>query len=153
MHNAKNDTQKSKGRSLTIVQALREALREEMNRNPEVFVIGEDVRIGGSFLFTLGLLDDYGPDRVINTPISETGFIGLSIGAAIQGMRPIVDFQYGDFILTAFDQIAQEGSKLRYMSGGTGQGSHGLFNCQPVPQDAAPNTRIRSKDSYSVYPG
>ena len=109
---------KTKTRQLTIVQALREAVREEMNRDEDVFVLGEDIRIGGSFLFTLGLLDEYGPDRVINTPISEAGFVGLAIGAAIQGMRPIIDFQYGDFLFTAFDQIVQQATKLRYMSGG-----------------------------------
>jgi acetoin:2,6-dichlorophenolindophenol oxidoreductase subunit beta len=105
-------------RDLTIVQALREAVREEMSRDQNVFVIGEDIRIGGSFLFTLGLLDDFGPDRVLNTPISETGFVGLAIGAAIEGLRPIVDFQYGDFVFTACDQIVQQATKLRYMSGG-----------------------------------
>jgi acetoin:2,6-dichlorophenolindophenol oxidoreductase subunit beta len=105
-------------RDLTIVQALREAVREEMLRDDTVFVIGEDIRIGGSFLFTLGLLDDFGPERVLNTPISETGFVGLSIGAAIEGLRPIVDFQYGDFVFTACDQIVQQATKLRYMSGG-----------------------------------
>lgn len=111
-------TSKLEDRRLTIVQALREAVREEMNADEDVFVMGEDIRIGGSFLFTLGLYDEYGPDRVINTPISEAGFVGLAIGAATQGMRPIIDFQYGDFLFTAFDQIAQQGSKLRYMSGG-----------------------------------
>lgn len=105
-------------RDLTIVQALREAIREEMHRDQDVFVMGEDIRIGGSFLFTLGLLDEFGPERVVNTPISETGFVGLAIGAAIQGMRPVVDFQYGDFLFTAFDQIVQQATKLRYMSGG-----------------------------------
>ena len=108
----------SSKRELTIVQALREALREEMRRDEQVFVLGEDIRIGGSFLFTLGLLDEFGPERVLNTPISEAGFVGLAIGAAIQGMRPIIDFQYGDFIFTAFDQIIQQCTKLRYMSGG-----------------------------------
>jgi len=105
-------------RTLTIVQALREALREEMNRDESIFVMGEDIRIGGSFLFTLGLLDEYGPDRVINTPISESGFVGLGIGAAIMGMRPIIDFQYGDFVFCAMDQLVQQATKLRYMSGG-----------------------------------
>lgn len=108
----------SSARELTIVQALREAVREEMRRDDQVFVLGEDIRIGGSFLFTLGLLDEFGPERVLNTPISEAGFVGLAIGAAIQGMRPIIDFQYGDFIFTAFDQIIQQCAKLRYMSGG-----------------------------------
>jgi len=105
-------------RHLTIVQAMREAVAEEMRRDADVFVMGEDIRIGGSFLFTLGLLDQFGPERVINTPISEAGFVGLGIGAAIQGMRPIIDFQYGDFIFTAMDQLVQQASKLRYMSGG-----------------------------------
>jgi pyruvate dehydrogenase E1 component beta subunit len=105
-------------RDLTIVQALREAIREEMMRDEEVFVLGEDIRIGGSFLFTLGLHEEFGDDRVMNTPISEAGFVGLAIGAAIQGMRPGVDFQYGDFLFTAFDPIVQQATKLRYMSGG-----------------------------------
>ena len=105
-------------RDLTIVQAMREAMHEEMKQDENIFVIGEDIRIGGSFLFTLGLLDEFGPDRVINTPISESGFIGLAIGAAIQGLRPIVDFQYGDFLFCAMDQIVQQATKLRYMSGG-----------------------------------
>jgi pyruvate dehydrogenase E1 component beta subunit len=105
-------------RNLTIVQALREALREEMVLDETVFVMGEDIRIGGSFLFTLGLLDEFGPERVINTPISEAGFIGLGTGAAMQGMRPIIDFQYGDFLFCAMDQIVQQATKLRYMSGG-----------------------------------
>jgi acetoin:2,6-dichlorophenolindophenol oxidoreductase subunit beta len=105
-------------RHLTVVQAMREALREEMHRDPEVFVMGEDIRIGGSFLFTLGMLDEFGPERIINTPISESGFVGLAIGAAIQGMRPVVDFQYGDFLFCAMDQVVQQATKLRYMSGG-----------------------------------
>lgn len=105
-------------RALTIVEAMREAMREEMRRDEEVFVLGEDIVVGGAFLVTLGLHDEFGSSRVINTPISEAGFVGLGIGAAAKGMRPIVDFQYGDFLYTAMDQIVQEGAKLRYMSGG-----------------------------------
>jgi len=105
-------------RNLTIVQAMREAIREEMHRDKTVFVMGEDVRIGGSFLFTLGLLDEFSPERVIDTPISEAGFVGLAIGAAIQGLRPVVDFQYGDFLFCAMDQVIQQATKLPYMSGG-----------------------------------
>lgn len=105
-------------RSLTIVQAIREALTEEMRHDPDVFVIGEDVRIGGVFLATLNLVDEFGPGRIVDTPIAEAGFTGLAIGAAIEGMRPVVDFQYGDFVLTAFDQLAQQATKLRLMSGG-----------------------------------
>jgi pyruvate/2-oxoglutarate/acetoin dehydrogenase E1 component len=105
-------------RNLTIVEALREAATQEMERDPAVFIMGEDIRIGGSFLFTLGLLDKFGPERIINCPISESGFVGLAIGAAIQGLRPIVDFQYGEFVLEAYDQLVQQAAKLRYMSGG-----------------------------------
>jgi pyruvate/2-oxoglutarate/acetoin dehydrogenase E1 component len=105
-------------RTLTIVEALREALREEMQRDASVFLMGEDIRLGGSFSFTLGMLDTFGEERVVNTPISESGFIGLAIGAAIQGLRPVVDFQYGDFLFCAMDQIVQQAAKLRYMSGG-----------------------------------
>jgi len=105
-------------RSLTIVQGLREALREEMLRDEAVFVMGEDIGIGGSFLFTLGFLDEFGPERVMNTPISEAGFVGMGVGAAIEGLRPVIDFQYGDFLITAADQVIQQAAKLRYMSGG-----------------------------------
>jgi pyruvate dehydrogenase E1 component beta subunit len=130
-------------RSLTIVQAMREALAEEMRRDDEVLVIGEDVRIGGVFLFTLGLVDEFGPDRVVDTPISEAGFMGLGIGAAIEGMRPVVDFQYGDFLFTAMEQLVQQAAKHRYMSGGqvkvplvvhlpTGASGRGSQHCNPI---------------------
>ncbi|NOK62770.1 MAG: alpha-ketoacid dehydrogenase subunit beta [Chloroflexi bacterium AL-W] len=105
-------------RNLTIVEAMREALSQEMSRDESVFVLGEDIRLGGSFQFTLGLHDQFGSERVLNTPISEAGFVGLAIGAAIQGLRPVVDFQYGDFVLEAADQLIQQAAKLRYMSGG-----------------------------------
>ena len=105
-------------RMLTVVEAMREALREEMQRDESVFLMGEDIRLGGSFSFTEGMLDIFGPARVVNTPISESGFLGLAIGAAIQGMRPVVDFQYGDFLFCAMDQVVQQAAKLRYMSGG-----------------------------------
>jgi pyruvate/2-oxoglutarate/acetoin dehydrogenase E1 component len=105
-------------RELTIIEAMREALREEMHDNPDIFVMGEDSRIGGSFLLTLGLFDEFGPKRVLDTPISETGFIGLAIGAAMSGLRPVVDLQYGDFAFCAMEQLAHNACKLRYMSGG-----------------------------------
>lgn len=105
-------------RSITIVEAIREAVSQKMHEDDSVFIMGEDIRIGGSFLFTLGLLKEFGPKRIIDMPISESGFIGMAIGAAIQGRRPVVDFQYGDFVLEAMDQIVQQASKLRYMSGG-----------------------------------
>jgi pyruvate dehydrogenase E1 component beta subunit len=111
-------TEHHSDRKLTVVEAMREALQEEMRRDPSVFLMGEDIRLGGSFSFTQGMLAEFGAERVIDTPIAESGFIGLGIGAAIQGMRPIVDFLYGDFLFCAMDQIIQQAAKLRYMSGG-----------------------------------
>jgi pyruvate dehydrogenase E1 component beta subunit len=136
------ETQRN-GRNLTIVQAMREALVEEMRRDEDVFVLGEDVRLGGVFLLTLRLVDEFGPDRILDTPISESGFLGMSIGAAIEGMRPVIDFQYGDFLLTAMDQLVQQATKLRYMSGGqltvplvlqlpTGASGRGAQHCNPI---------------------
>jgi pyruvate dehydrogenase E1 component beta subunit len=102
----------------TIVEGLRRGLAGEMERDPSVFVMGEDIGIGGSFHLTLGLLDRFGPERIRDTPVSEAGFVGLGVGAAVAGMRPVVDFQYGDFLLCAADQIIQQACKLRLMSGG-----------------------------------
>jgi pyruvate dehydrogenase E1 component beta subunit len=108
-------------RNLTIAEALREAIAEEMRRDETVFCIGEDIGVpggwGGAFTVTLGLEKEFG-DRIIDTPIAENGFFGASAGAAMMGMRPIVDVQYGDFLLCAMDQIASNISMLRYMSGG-----------------------------------
>jgi len=106
---------------MTIAEALRDGLREEMRRDERVFCIGEDIGIpggwGGAFTVTLGLEEEF-RDRVIDTPIAEAGFFGAAIGAAIMGMRPIADVQYGDFLLCAMDQIHSNASMLRYMSGG-----------------------------------
>jgi acetoin:2,6-dichlorophenolindophenol oxidoreductase subunit beta len=102
----------------TIVEGLRDAVAGEMERDPGVFVMGEDVEIGGSFHLTLGLRDRFGAERIRDTPVSEAGFVGLAIGAAIGGMRPVVDFQYADFLFCAADQVIQQASKLPFMSGG-----------------------------------
>lgn len=106
---------------LGIAEALREAITEEMQRDPRVFCIGEDIAIpggwGGAFTVTLGLEDKF-PDRMINTPIAELGSFGIACGAAMMGMRPIADVQYGDFLFLATDQIIDNIAKMRYMSGG-----------------------------------
>ena len=108
-------------RRLSIAEALREAIAEEMDRDQRVFCIGEDIAVpggwGGAFTVTLGLEKRF-PDRMIDTPIAELGFFGVACGAAMMGMRPIVDVQYGDFLLLATDQIINNIAKLRYMSGG-----------------------------------
>jgi pyruvate dehydrogenase E1 component beta subunit len=106
---------------LGIAEALREAIAEEMERDPRVFCIGEDIGVpggwGGAFTVTLGLEQRFS-DRMIDTPIAELGFFGVAIGAALMGMRPIADVQYGDFLLLAGDQIINNAAKMRYMSGG-----------------------------------
>lgn len=105
-------------RPLRIVDALREALELEMAADQGVFLIGEDVRIGGGFAVSRGLVDRFGENRILDTPISEIAFTGLAIGAAMSGMRPIVEYQFGDFVFCAMDQIVNEAAKLRYMSAG-----------------------------------
>ncbi len=104
-----------------IAEALRDAIAEEMERDPRVFCIGEDIGVpggwGGAFTVTLNLEKRF-PGRILNTPIAELGFFGVATGAAIMGMRPIVDVQYADFLFLASDQIINNAAKLRYMSGG-----------------------------------
>jgi pyruvate dehydrogenase E1 component beta subunit len=106
----------------SIAEALRDGIAEEMQRDETVFCIGEDIGIpggfGGAFTVTLGLEKKF-PDRVLNTPIAELGAFGIAVGAALMGMRPIADVQYGDFLFLASDQIINNAAKLRYMSGGT----------------------------------
>ncbi|MHB0978831.1 MAG: alpha-ketoacid dehydrogenase subunit beta [Thermoleophilia bacterium] len=107
--------------TLTYVQALNEALREEMERDPTVFVMGEDIAVwggGGVFGVTKGLLEIFGPERVRDTPISEAGFTGVGLGAALTGMRPVVEYMYADFMMVAMDQIANQAAKIRYQFGG-----------------------------------
>lgn len=104
-----------------IAEALRDGIAEEMTRDETVFCIGEDIAVpggwGGAFTVTLGLEQRF-PDRMIDTPIAELGFFGMAVGAAMMGMRPIADVQYGDFLFLASDQIINNASKMRYMSGG-----------------------------------
>jgi pyruvate dehydrogenase E1 component beta subunit len=113
---------KVEGRKLTIVEALREALREEMRRDERVILLGEDIGVeggfGGAFTVTLGLEKEFGHDRVIDTPISEAAIAGVAAGAAMGGLLPVADVQYGDFLFLAMDQLANQAAKLRYMSGG-----------------------------------
>jgi acetoin:2,6-dichlorophenolindophenol oxidoreductase subunit beta len=106
-------------RELTYGEAVREAIAEEMRRDPRVFLIGEDVaEAGHPFKVLTGLVQEFGTDRVIDTPISEPGYAGIGVGAAMTGMRPIVDVMFGDFITLAMDQIVNQAAKVHYMSGG-----------------------------------
>ena len=104
---------------LTVVQAVNRALHEAMEADPDVLVLGEDVGVnGGVFRATEGLIKAFGAERVIDTPLSETGIIGTAIGMALYGLKPVAEIQFLDFIYPAFDQIVSEAAKLRYRSGG-----------------------------------
>lgn len=105
-------------RQLEYREAIREACIEEMDRDPGVFLIGEDIGVyGGAFRAYKGLLDKYGPERVVNTPISEIGIVGAAIGAALTGQRPIAEIMFVDFTTLAMDQIVNQAAKIRYMTG------------------------------------
>ena len=106
-------------REITLGQAIREALAEELRRDPHIFLMGEDVAEAGTpFKVLSGLVEEFGPARIIDTPISEPGITGMGVGAAMTGMRPIVDIMFGDFIALAMDQIVNQAAKVHYMSGG-----------------------------------
>ena len=103
---------------MTYLQAISDALRSEMRRDPNVFILGEDIGVfGGAFKITQGFLDEFGPERVIDTPISESGFVGAACAAATTGFRPVVEFQFIDFIACAFDQIVNYAAKCYYRWG------------------------------------
>src|SRR5712672_4014337 len=106
-------------RELTLSEAVKEAIAEEMRRDPTVFILGEDVaETGHPFKVMVGLVNEFGKERVLDTPISEPGFTGLAVGAAMTGMRPVVDIMFGDFITLTMDQMVNQAAKVHYMSGG-----------------------------------
>src|SRR5437588_12674297 len=106
-------------RELTFAQAVREALAEEMRRDSRVCIIGEDVAEAGTpFKVLSGLVEEFGAKRVVDTPISEAGFTGVAVGAAMTGLRPVVDIMFGDFITLTMDQMVNQAGKIHYMSGG-----------------------------------
>jgi len=103
----------------SYAQAIKDTIAEEMRRDEDVFVMGEDIKVlGGIFGCTRGLVDEFGEDRVMNTPIAEAGFIGAGLGAAAAGMRPVIELMYMDFTYVAMDQILNQVAKIRYMTGG-----------------------------------
>ncbi len=105
--------------TLNIIQAVNDALRIEMRKDPDVVVLGEDVgKFGGVFRATQGLQEEFGADRVIDTPLAEGGIIGTAVGMALYGLKPVPEIQFADFIFPAFDQIVNEVAKYRYRSGG-----------------------------------
>ena len=112
-------TSNASGRELTFGEAIKEALAEELRRDPRVFMIGEDIaEAGTTFKVLNGLVEEFGPKRIIDSPISEAGITGLGVGAAMTGMRPVIDIMFGDFSGLIMDQIANQAAKIHYMSGG-----------------------------------
>lgn len=106
-------------KKITVSKAIREGLHEEMVRDDKVFIMGEDMAVMGNvFAITTGFLEEFGPNRVIDTPISEEGFCGMAVGAAMRGMRPVVELMYDDFATVAADPILNQAAKMRYMTGG-----------------------------------
>lgn len=138
---------------MTVAEALRQAIREEMRHDPRVFCLGEDIGIeggfGGAFTVTLGLSEEFGHQRILDTPISETAIAGLAIGAAIAGMRPIADVQYGDFLFCMMDQLANQAAKLCYMS--AGQLSVPLVMRAPVGATARGAQHAQSLEAFFTH--
>jgi len=106
-------------RELTLGEAIREALAEELRRDSRVFILGEDIaEAGHPFKVLTGLVSEFGPERILDTPISEAGFTAVAVGAAMTGMRPVVDIMFGDFVTLTMDQMVNQAAKIHYMSGG-----------------------------------
>ncbi|MFJ7161495.1 alpha-ketoacid dehydrogenase subunit beta [Bacillus safensis] len=109
-------------REISYLEAVREAMSQEMRENQNVFILGEDIGVyGGAFGVTRGMIEEFGPERVRNTPISEAAIAGGAVGAALTGMRPILELQFSDFITIAMDQLVNQAAKTRYMFGGKGK--------------------------------
>ncbi|MEK3857244.1 alpha-ketoacid dehydrogenase subunit beta [Cytobacillus sp. FSL H8-0458] len=109
-------------REITYLEAVREAMSQEMRQNDDVFILGEDIGVyGGAFGVTRGMIEEFGPERVRNTPISEAAIAGAAVGSALTGMRPILELQFSDFITIAMDQMVNQAAKTRYMFGGKGK--------------------------------
>jgi len=134
-------------REITFVQALNEALDYAMSADKRVVIMGEDVGVyGGVFGVTMGLYDKYGPERVRDTPIAESGFIGAAVGAAMMGLRPVVELMFIDFLGVAFDQIYNQAAKLRYMTVARLRSQWYLGQCAAQvykPQPSTPNLCMR----------
>ena len=104
--------------TMTYLQAISDAMREEMRADERVFVMGEDIGVfGGAFKVTDGFIDEFGPMRVMDTPLAESGIVGTAIGAAVEGMRPVAEMQFADFISCGFDQLVNVAAKLHYRQG------------------------------------
>ncbi len=144
-----------KGKSRTIMyrEALNEALREEMQRDPDVFCIGENLKYGGPYKATAGLQEEFGPLRVVDTPICEAGFTAAAFGAAVTGMRPVVEIMFVEFAMLAMDAVVNEASKLRLMTGGQGKAPMVIRVQQGVGEGLAAQHSSNLEALYYHIPG
>jgi pyruvate/2-oxoglutarate/acetoin dehydrogenase E1 component len=140
-------------REITLSQAVNEALAEEMRRDETVFIIGEDVAEAGTpFKVLSGLVEEFGTARVVDTPIAEPGFMGIAVGAAMTGSRPVVDLMFGDFIFLIMDQLCNQAAKTHYMSAAS---STFRWCCGPISAPHAgqpPSIRSRCMRSWPTFP-
>jgi pyruvate/2-oxoglutarate/acetoin dehydrogenase E1 component len=140
-------------REMTMVEALRDGLRVAMRSDPAVFLIGEDLGVpggfGGGFTVTLGLSDEFGHARVMDTPISEIAILGAAVGAALVGMRPVAEMQYGDFVFCGMDQVVNQAAKMHYMS--NGQVSVPLVLRLPVGASARGAQHAQSSEAWFMH--
>ena len=141
-------------REITLSKAVNEAIAEEMRRDPTTFLIGEDVAEAGTpFKVLAGLVEEFGTERVIDTPIAEPGFVGIAVGAALTGSRPIVDLMFGDFIFLIMDQLCNQAAKACYMSGGKLNVPHGAAH-QPRRDTAIGGAALAvAARACGAYPG
>jgi len=141
-------------RMITFTQATHEALKEEMTRNPRIFVMGEGIGVrGGNFKTTVGLFEQFGADRLCDTPISERGFVGLAGGAAMTGTRPVIDFMFADFILDSVGEVVNQIAKMQYMSSGRLKMPVLLRGCIGIGHSAATHHSGSYYGMYSQVPG
>ena len=140
-------------RAMTMVEALRDGLRVAMRSDPAVFLIGEDLGVpggfGGGFTVTLGLSDEFGHARVMDTPISEIAILGAAVGSALVGMRPVAEMQYGDFVFCGMDQVVNQAAKMHYMS--NGQVSVPLVLRLPVGASARGAQHAQSSEAWFMH--
>jgi 2-oxoisovalerate dehydrogenase E1 component beta subunit len=126
------DVRKGQTKRINLYTAVNEALRHALQTDDQVLVFGEDIQFGGVFRCTMNLATDFGTERVFNTPLSEQGLVGFAIGAASEGMKPVAEVQFADYVFPAFDQIVNEAAKYRYRSGDTGVHCGGLTIRMPM---------------------
>ena len=147
---------------LTYIEAIREGMAEEMRRDPTVFLLGEDVGIyGGAFRASAGFLEEFGPERIVDTPISESGIVGVAVGAAMNGMKPIAEMQFIDFLSNAYNQVVNMAAKARYrwnagvpivVRGPCGGGVHGgPFHSQNVESHYLSTPGLKIVEPATAY--